>query len=380
MLNQVLIQVFFLSLFLVLTGQAYAAGEIVKRYAILVAANDGGSGRVPLRFTQSDAVSVRNVLQELGGLESSNSLLLQDPSPEEIEKAFVKIETKIRSDKTPAKRSELFFYYSGHSDETGLLLGQQRLAYARLKKALVGVNSDVQIAILDSCASGAFTRIKGGSHKPPFMVDESSRVKGYAILTSSSANENAQESDAVGGGYFTHYLVSALRGAGDTTLDKKVSLDEAYQYAFHETLAKTQDSLVGAQHAAYDFKLVGAGNLVLTELSQSSAALSIEKQLVGRLYVRDPSGRLVVELNKTTADATMDVSLAPDSYSVTLDQQGTLMGAQQRVLKGQRNVLRLSQFEVLAKNEDGVSRGSAEQAPLDPENDERYEVIPLKIS
>src|SRR6266571_2549119 len=60
------------------------------------------------------------------------------------------------------------------------------------------------------CARGAFTRFKGGSHLPPFMFDSSSVAKGQAILTSSSASEASQESDSVGGSFFTHHLMSGL--------------------------------------------------------------------------------------------------------------------------------------------------------------------------
>jgi hypothetical protein len=36
-------------------------------------------------------------------------------------------------------------------------------------------------------------------------------VQGYAFLTSSSETEAAQESERLGGSFFTHALVSALR-------------------------------------------------------------------------------------------------------------------------------------------------------------------------
>ena len=35
------------------------------------------------------------------------------------------------------------------------------------------------------------------------------------LLTSSSADEDAQESDAIAGSYFSHHLVSGLRGSAD---------------------------------------------------------------------------------------------------------------------------------------------------------------------
>jgi len=375
-------------------GNATASTNVVKRYAVITAANNGGAERVPLHYAETDALSLAKVLQELGGLESGNRLLLLEPSPDEIVEAIARIQKRIDEDRDKVKRIELFFYYSGHSDEKGLLLGEERLTYSRLKKALTGVTADVQIAVLDSCASGAFTRVKGGKHKPPFMVDESSHVQGYAFLTSSSASENAQESDAVGGAYFTHYLVSALRGAGDTTLDKKVTLNEAYQYAFHETLAKTEHSLNGAQHAAYDFKLAGAGDLVLTELDNAVARIQIEKELSGRLYVRNQAGRLVVELNKSP-NILMDVSLAPQTYLITLDRLGVLYKAAFTIKRNQQNILRFGQFhrvdpiKTVSRGDNAVSENTNAQAEESTDNkierrwqelSEEYQKIPLKIS
>ena len=64
---------------------------------------------------------------------------------------------------------QFFVYYSGHSDEEGLLLGGSRLSYAQLRQDLDGVPAEVRVAILDSCASGAFTRVKGGQMRPAFL-------------------------------------------------------------------------------------------------------------------------------------------------------------------------------------------------------------------
>jgi hypothetical protein len=57
----------------------------------------------------------------------------------------------------------------------------------------------------------ALTRVKGGHAIPPFAVAPPSIAsEGVAFLTSSAANEDAQESDALSGSFFTHYLVSGL--------------------------------------------------------------------------------------------------------------------------------------------------------------------------
>ena len=55
----------------------------------------------------------------------------------------------------------------------------------------------VRVVILDSCSSGSLTRTKGGSAKPAFRYDASFDMEGHAYITSSSAEEAAQESDRI---------------------------------------------------------------------------------------------------------------------------------------------------------------------------------------
>ena len=114
-------------------------------------------------------------------------------------------------------------------------------------------------------------------------------MQGYAFLTSSSADEAAQESDAIGASFFTHYLVSGMRGAADVSGEGKITLSEAYQFAFHETLARTTTTQGGAQHPAYDINLSGTGDIVMTDVRQTSASVLLTEELAGRFFVRNAS-------------------------------------------------------------------------------------------
>ena len=130
------------------------------------------------------------------------------------------------------------------------------------------------------------------------MTDLSTDARGHAFLTASSADEAAQESDRIGAAFFTHYLVSGLRGAADANRNGHVTLHEAYQFAYHETLRRTERTAAGPQHPRYDFQLAGTGDFVMTDLSATGAALVLDENVAGRIYVRDQSGRLLVELRK----------------------------------------------------------------------------------
>jgi len=67
-----------------------------------------------------------------------------------------------------------------------LLLAEDRYSYRTLRDRLDQIPADVCIAVLDACASGAFTRRKGGRVRAPFLVDESASMRGYAFLTSNT--------------------------------------------------------------------------------------------------------------------------------------------------------------------------------------------------
>lgn len=75
-----------------------------------------------------------------------------------------------------------------------------------------------------------------------------------ATRSPSSADEAAQESDRIGGSFFTHALVSGMRGAADASGDGKITLTEAYRFAFEETLQRTAQTQFGSQHPAYEIR------------------------------------------------------------------------------------------------------------------------------
>ncbi|WP_163783564.1 caspase family protein [Myxococcus vastator] len=318
----------------------------VRRFALLVGVNDGGEGRARLRYAVTDARSFGNVLEELGGVQPRDTLLLLEGDRAALESALVRFKAMVAAATTPGTRIEALIYYSGHSDEQGLLLQKDRFGYRELRQALESLPADVRIAILDSCASGTLARQKGGVRRPAFMVDASSAVRGHAILTSSSEDEVSQESDRIGGSFFTHNLVSGLRGAADVSGDGRVTLHEAYQFAFHETLARTEETRAGAQHPAYDIELAGTGDLVMTDLRSTAAVLVLEDLVDGRLYVRDSQGRLVVELKKY-AGRTTELGLQKGRYSVMRKVLDQTSRAEFELGEGGRTVLAASAFRAV---------------------------------
>ena len=299
----------------------------LKRFAVIIGANDGGTERITLRYAGSDAISVAEVLQELGGVDTDNSMVLTDPARTDFYEALEVLKKRVTIAKEAGYRVEVFFYYSGHSDDRGLLLFGKRVPYSDIRDLIKSFHAEVVVTVLDSCYSGAMVRTKGGTRKAPFVVDASVQLKGHAVITSSAADEASQESDAIGGSFFTHYFVSGLRGAADTTADGKVSLTEAYRFAFNETLSRTQTTQSGAQHPNYDFSLTGTGDLVLTDLRSTGAGLVLGQELSGRLYIRNKQGFLVAETRKEPGEI-LELGLEPGEYRIIMDQNGEFFMAE----------------------------------------------------
>jgi hypothetical protein len=168
-------------------------------------------------------------------------------------------------------------------------------------------------------------------------------MRGYAFLTSSSANEAAQESERIKGSYFTHALLTGLRGAADATGDGRVTLNEAYQYAFHETLSETTATQGGAQHPAYDIRMAGTGDVVMTDVRETSCAIVLGPGFDGRFYVRNAKHVLVAELYKP-AGRTVELGLEPGTYDVHYEQEPQLYDTTVSLVEGERKTLEREAF------------------------------------
>lgn len=336
---------------LVVAADASAARAAVplRRFLLVIGANAGGGNRPNLQYAISDAERFARVMVELGGVPQANEVVLRQPKIKDLIDALDALSVRVndaRRGKEPG-RIEVVVYYSGHADEQGLLLGGDRYSYRSLRDRLDAIPADVRIAVLDACASGAFTRLKGGKARPAFLVDESADMRGHAFLTSSAETESAQESDRIRASYFTHYLISGFRGAADLSGDGKVTLNEAYQFAFNETLGRTVDTRAGAQHPSYDINLSGSGDVVMTDVRQTTATLVLGEELDGRFFIRDAAQVLIVELYKPFGRK-VELGLEPGTYEVRLDRDKTSMIAKAKIADGATLALEAKQFGPVA--------------------------------
>lgn len=286
-----------------------------RRFAFLVGANNGGKDRVALRYAVEDARAIGRVLEDMGGVLPGDSHFLEEPDRESFFERTRELADLIDRARERFRRVEVIVYYSGHSDEKSLFLGDNRITYVEFMDFIKSLDADVRIAILDSCASGALTLPKGVIKRPPFLLDTAYDMKGYAIMTSSSASEAAQESGRLKRSFFTHNLISGMRGAADMNQDGRITLNEAYQFAFDGTLAQTEKTMAGPQHPNYRIEMSGTGDVIITELWKSTAVLVLASDVRGKIYIHNQKNILVAELDKS-AGREMSLGLEAGDYRI----------------------------------------------------------------
>lgn len=287
-------------LFLLASVAAAPARAEVARFAVLIGNNAGEPDEPDLRYAESDAARMAEVLLELGGFSGEDVVVLRGQGPAAVRRALRAVDQRIAA---RAREAEvvLLVYYSGHADASALHLGAERLALAELERLVRGSAAVVRLLLVDSCRSGALTRTKGGERRPGFSIDLDERLaaQGVIVLTSSTATEDAQESDELRGSFFTHYLVSGMLGAADQSGDGTVNLNEVYRYAYENTLRASSRTLAGTQHPSYRYSLSGHGDLVLTWLRAHGDRRGWFSFPEGRSYLvleKDADGPVVAEV------------------------------------------------------------------------------------
>lgn len=301
-----------LALSTIFASPARADGEL--RVAVLAGNNRGGEERATLRYATTDARRLAEALVRLGGFEPDNVMVLEEPDREEILSAIQRIGERARPG-AGASKSLFVFYFSGHADGERLFIGSDTLALSELKAALASCPASVVITILDACNSGSALRVKGGQRRPAFLnMDNLSRTRGRVMLTSAAQGELAQESDDIGGSFFTHFLLSGLFGDADEDGNRRVTLHELYAYVFERTVHRTADTLAGVQHPSFDYELSGEGALVLSSLDGGNSGLALGENEAGTYLIFDRMRRRVVaEVHKNPGER-RTVPLPPGKY------------------------------------------------------------------
>ena len=332
----------------VLAASARSASAGVERFALLIGDNTGDSDDARLRFAETDAARMRDLLADVGGVAAENLVLLQAGDAAAARRALITINDRIRM-LSSASETELVVYYSGHADSSALHMAGTQFALDELQRLVRGSPAGVRLLVVDACRSGSITRVKGGRHVEPFAIDLEDHLasQGSIMLTASAANEDAQESDDLGGSFFTHYLISGLLGAADVNGDGQITLAEAYRYTYESTLRATSRTLAGTQHPTFEYDLAGRGDIVLTSLRDATRAwLAFPGDGTYLVLRGGPDGPVVAEVG--AHDRRRRLSVRPGRYYVRGRGQDFVLEGAIEVAAGAEHAVRDDELERIA--------------------------------
>ncbi len=339
-------------------------------YALVVGSNRPGDGQRSLRWADRDAERVARVLEELGGATPGRVSLLLDPGRSELLAALDVQAERLAEHGRRDEQAVFVFYYSGHARARALNLGDEELELAALRERLEGLGATVTLAVLDACQSGAISQVKGVEPAADFSHNSVADLSftGMAVMASSTGAELSQESADLQGSYFTHHLVTGLRGAADEDDDGRVTLSEAYRYAYRRTLVATAATAVGRQHVTLETALRGKGEVVLTWPRASSARLVFPGPLAGEVLVhRTDSQAVVAEVHKVEGSA-LSLALPPGDYTALVRQDETLFRCALALADGRPTALFLAGCDEVVEQAaavKGEGRAEPPDAPLE---------------
>jgi hypothetical protein len=310
---------FLFSLFLSVACFGAVPGMAETRRVGFMISNHHGGGALPeLRYAQRDAERLTDVLVHSSMFERNDIVFLVDADADDLRFSLDRLNETIKTYQAAGEQILLLLYYSGHSANGVMRMGDTQFPMAELKERINESAADIKLVFVDSCGAGAMTREKGGQLAPPFLIsiDDTLEASGQVIITSSSATEASQESDEIQGSFFTHYLTSGLRGAADENQDRRVTLDEVYTYAYAKTVASTANTRSGVQHPTYSFDLSGSGDIVLARFGPEDIVMTFPKELSGSYFIVDERRELFVAEVEKEEGALSQIALPPGRYVI----------------------------------------------------------------
>ncbi|MFP4522043.1 MAG: caspase domain-containing protein, partial [Fibrobacterota bacterium] len=246
-----------------------------EKFALIIGNNTGLSEDPPLKYAAADAQKVYKVLTDIGKINSDRAYLMLNKSVSEIRGIFRETLGRTKEISLSGGDSYVMIYYSGHGSREALHIRGERLLISDVKEYFSEMKAKVKLLVADACYSGSLISEKGGTVSGPTEVKffDNMEVEGSAVITSCSPGELSHESGDLKGSLFTHYFVSALRGAADFNGDKKVSLWESYSFARQHTARKGMNVKNFSQTPLYEFRIKGRNDLTVTDLNTSKSLL-----------------------------------------------------------------------------------------------------------
>ena len=215
------------------TAYSFYEGEV---YVLLVGVSNYVNHREPLQYPDNDALNLFAFLRspEGGAIPSKNIINLVDKvaTRRNILDSLNAMLSRV------TKKDMVIFYFSGHGIKGAFLpidydgTYEKVVYHHEIYSALQQSNAQFKMCIADACHAGSMQEQKGflGSSQTDFYQNSQSDQSDFAMLLSSTSSENSAEADRLQQSVFSYYLIKGLEGLADTNRDKRISIQELFNY------------------------------------------------------------------------------------------------------------------------------------------------------
>lgn len=303
----------------------HGAAAEEARVAVVIGSNVGLGHERPLQYAEQDARRFCALVTEIGGVEKERAYLVTGGDAAAVRRAVDEAKGRIH-ELSRLGPTALIVYVSAHADETNLHLEGTTLSVDELRQRVGQTPASLRLVIIDACRTPVESAEKGGVPGPGVSVSlhRSEKLQGDLYISSASRGEPAQEWSFLKGALFTHHLVTGLRGAADLDGNGRISLSEAYSYAFRRTLSGAVTARSGPQHPSFDFHMAGHGDWTFTSPGKERSAIVLKESIAGTVWVVDRESRMVAEVEKAE-ETTVRLAVSPGWYRIIVPEENRAM-------------------------------------------------------
>ncbi len=352
------------ALLLTLALCLWSFAAAAKPIRVLVAAGQarGLAEQGTLKHANRDAERFRKVFVKQGRVDAKHAILVKNATRSSLFSALLRAKAAAASQ--PKSQVTFIFYFSGHGDRTHLNLAGDAVPLAELRRAIGQVPAGLRLVVVDACRSTDPARKKGVSATAPFSIAvDAPAASGSVWLYAAADGEAAQESDALAGAVFTHFLVNGLKGAADANRDRRVTLSEAWSFAYNQTLYRSARGSGVMQRPAAQYDLAESAPLVLTFEDRRAAELTFPAARDTHYLVYATGSKTVAAELWATPKETVAVSLPPGQYIVQRRGAAGAAAIQLSLANREKRTLQASDFRPVALEELAAKGGTLVMRP-----------------